>query len=180
MAGMTKLLWKAIKKARELPAHDQDAVASVVLAMIDEETVVDFDDDTLAAIEEGLARAELGGFVADAPVADIDGAARRGAGWRRFSRQRGARSQSAAARRPARVDRAETRSVVLRRRFRSLGERHGVRRDTRAAAFQAIRRRRVELPRKSGYRFSERTCDNRRQSARPRFGRRRAHAGGER
>jgi len=73
MAGMTKLLWKAIKKARELPARDQDAVASVVLSMIDEKPVVDLDDDTLAAIEEGLAQAELGGFVTDNSVADIDG-----------------------------------------------------------------------------------------------------------
>ncbi|MGA2125424.1 MAG: hypothetical protein ABSG76_04640 [Xanthobacteraceae bacterium] len=69
---MTKLLWKAIKKARELPAHDQDAVASVVLSMVDEKTAIDFDDEALAAIEEGLAQAELGGFVSDDPEEDIE------------------------------------------------------------------------------------------------------------
>jgi len=69
---MTKLLWKAIKKARELPAHDQDAVASVVLSMVDEKTAVDFDDEALAAIEEGLAQAELGGFVSDDLTVDVE------------------------------------------------------------------------------------------------------------
>ena len=72
MAGMTKLLWKAIKKARELPAHEQDAVASVVLSMVDEKTAADLDDEALAAIEEGLAQAELGGFVLDDLAADIE------------------------------------------------------------------------------------------------------------
>jgi len=47
-------------------------VASVVLSMVDEKTVVDFDDDALSAIEEGLAQAELGGFVSDELAADID------------------------------------------------------------------------------------------------------------
>lgn len=68
MAGMTKLLEKAIEKARELPAEDQDAVAVAVLSMAEETPVVALDDDTRAAIREGLEQARRGEFVPDAEI----------------------------------------------------------------------------------------------------------------
>ena len=56
MIGMTKLLEKAIEKVRELPAEDQDTVAVAVLSMT-EETPVALNDETRAAIREGLEEA---------------------------------------------------------------------------------------------------------------------------
>ena len=70
---MTKLLERAIAKVRELPAEDQDAVAIAVLSMTGEETpLVHLDDDTRAAVLEGLAQAERGEFVPDDVVAEAD------------------------------------------------------------------------------------------------------------
>jgi predicted transcriptional regulator len=70
---MTKLLEKAIAKARELPAEDQDTVAIAVLSMTGEETpVVQLDAQTRAAVLEGLAQAERGEFVPDETVAEAD------------------------------------------------------------------------------------------------------------
>ena len=70
---MTKLLERAIAKVRELPAEDQDTVAVAVLSMTGEETpVVHLDDETRAAVLEGLAQAERGDFVADEIVAEAD------------------------------------------------------------------------------------------------------------
>jgi predicted transcriptional regulator len=68
MAGMTKLLEKAIEKLRELPAEDQDTVAVTVLAMT-EERPLSLDDDTREAIREGLAQARRGEYV---PEEEID------------------------------------------------------------------------------------------------------------
>jgi hypothetical protein len=70
MAGMTKLLRKAIRTLRELPAQDQDALAGILLSMIEERAgdgtaELILDEETLSAMEEGLAQAELGGFAAD-------------------------------------------------------------------------------------------------------------------
>ena len=74
---MTKLLEQAIAKVRELPAEDQDALAVALLSLAGETTeVVQLDDDTRAAIEEGLAQAQRGEFVSDENVAKAD--ARRG------------------------------------------------------------------------------------------------------
>jgi predicted transcriptional regulator len=67
MAGMTKLLEKAIEKVRELPAEDQDAVAIAVLSMTDE-TPVALDAETRAAIREGLEQARRGEFVPDEEI----------------------------------------------------------------------------------------------------------------
>jgi predicted transcriptional regulator len=67
MASMTKLLEKAIKRVRELPAEDQDAVAIAVLSMTDE-TPVALDLETRAAIREGLEQARRGEFVSDEQV----------------------------------------------------------------------------------------------------------------
>ena len=63
MAGMTKLLENAIAKVRELPAEDQDAVALAMLSMAEETPVVALDDETRAAIREGLEQARRGEFV---------------------------------------------------------------------------------------------------------------------
>lgn len=72
MAGMTKLLRKAIRRVRELPAQEQDALAHVLLSMAEEKAqVVDLDDDTLSAIEEGIAHAELGAIVSCDIVAEV-------------------------------------------------------------------------------------------------------------
>ena len=62
---MTKLLEKAIEKARELPPEDQDAVAVAVLSMAEETPVVALDEETRAAIREGLEQARRGEFVPD-------------------------------------------------------------------------------------------------------------------
>jgi predicted transcriptional regulator len=62
-SGMTKLLDKAIAKVRELPDEDQDALGAVMLSMIDEDVAVPLDDETRAAIREGLEQARRGEFV---------------------------------------------------------------------------------------------------------------------
>jgi predicted transcriptional regulator len=70
---MTKLLEQAIEKVRELPAEDQDALAAALLSLAGETTeVVQLDDDTRAAIEEGLAQARRGDFASDEDVAEAD------------------------------------------------------------------------------------------------------------
>jgi len=67
---MTKLLEKAIDKVRELPEDEQEAVAAVMLQMAGgDPPVVKLDDETRAAIREGLAQAERGEFVPDEVVA---------------------------------------------------------------------------------------------------------------
>jgi predicted transcriptional regulator len=67
---MTKLLEKAIDKVRELPEDEQEAVAAVMLQMAGGDApVVKLDDETRAAIREGLAQAERGEFVPDEVVA---------------------------------------------------------------------------------------------------------------
>jgi predicted transcriptional regulator len=69
----TKLLEKAIAKVRELPAEDQDTFAVALLSMAGEDTpIVHLDDETRAAVREGLAQAERGEFVADEVVAEAD------------------------------------------------------------------------------------------------------------
>jgi predicted transcriptional regulator len=73
MGAMTKLLERAMEKMRELPAKDQDALASALLSITGEQTeVLRLDDETRAAIEEGLAQAERGEFVPDEVVAEAD------------------------------------------------------------------------------------------------------------
>ena len=65
---MPKLLEKAIAKARELPAEDQDAVAVIILSMAEETPVLALDEETRAAIREGLEQARRGEFVSDAEI----------------------------------------------------------------------------------------------------------------
>ncbi len=58
---------------RELPAEDQDGLANALLAITGEETaVVHLDDETRAAVEEGIAQAERGEFVSDEVIAAGD------------------------------------------------------------------------------------------------------------
>jgi predicted transcriptional regulator len=68
MAGTTKLLEKAIARVRELPAEDQDAVAVAVLSMAEKTPIVVLDDETRAAIREGLEQARRGEFVPDEEI----------------------------------------------------------------------------------------------------------------
>lgn len=67
---MTKLLDQAIAKARELPDEDQDTLGAVLLAMTDEAAagVAPLDDETRAAIREGLEQARQGRFVPDEEI----------------------------------------------------------------------------------------------------------------
>jgi hypothetical protein len=66
---MTKLLEKAIAKARELPENDQDSIAVMLLSMTSEDPQIDpIDDATRAAILEGLAQARRGEFVPDEEI----------------------------------------------------------------------------------------------------------------
>jgi predicted transcriptional regulator len=70
---MTKLLERAIERMRELPAQDQDALANALLSLAGEPTpVVSLDDDTRAAIAEGLAQATSGDFVSDEEVRNAE------------------------------------------------------------------------------------------------------------
>jgi predicted transcriptional regulator len=72
-AMMTKLLDKAIAKVRELPAEDQDTIATAVLSLVGEDTpVVHLDEETRAAVLDGLAQAERGEFVPDEVIAEAD------------------------------------------------------------------------------------------------------------
>jgi predicted transcriptional regulator len=66
---MTKLLDKAIAQARALPPEDQDALAAVLLSMTDEGAgIAPLDDETRAAIREGLEQARRGEFVPEAEI----------------------------------------------------------------------------------------------------------------
>jgi predicted transcriptional regulator len=74
---MTKLLEQAIARVRELPEEDQDALANALLFLTSEAgPVIHLDEETRAAVEEGLAQARRGDFVPDEEVAKAD--ARRG------------------------------------------------------------------------------------------------------
>jgi predicted transcriptional regulator len=68
---MTKLLEKAIARARRLPAEDQDTVAVAILTMAEETPIADLDDETRAAIREGLEQARRGEFASDAEIEAI-------------------------------------------------------------------------------------------------------------
>lgn len=68
-AVMTRLLDQAIAKVRELPDEEQDALALTLLSMTDAEaSVLPLDDETRAAIREGLAQARRGEFVPDQEI----------------------------------------------------------------------------------------------------------------
>ena len=70
--GMTKLLEQAIAKVRELPAEDQDTLAVVLLSMAaDGSAIPPLDEETRAAIREGLDQARQRQFAADEEIAAI-------------------------------------------------------------------------------------------------------------
>jgi predicted transcriptional regulator len=66
---MTKLLEKAIAKVRELPEAEQDSVAVMLLSMTTDDPQIEaVDEETRAAILEGLDQARRGEFVPDAEI----------------------------------------------------------------------------------------------------------------
>ena len=66
---MSKLLEQAIAKARTLPEEEQDALGAVLLSMTeDDASIVALDDETRAAIREGLEQARRGEFVPDEEI----------------------------------------------------------------------------------------------------------------
>jgi predicted transcriptional regulator len=68
---MTKLLEQAIAKVRELPEDEQDTLAAIMLSMANSDASrFPLDQETEAAIREGLAQAERGEFVPDEVVVE--------------------------------------------------------------------------------------------------------------
>lgn len=67
---MAKILDQAIAKARELSEQDQDALGAVMLSLAEDwpSGVDDLDDETRAAIREGIAQAKRGEFVPDEDI----------------------------------------------------------------------------------------------------------------
>ena len=67
---MTKILEKAIARVKELPEADQDTVGAVMLALADEASAMPdgLDEETRAAIREGLNEARRGDFVSDEEI----------------------------------------------------------------------------------------------------------------
>jgi predicted transcriptional regulator len=67
---MTKLLETAIAKLRELPEADQDEAAELLLLLAEKNAEpVKIDDETRAAIQEGVEQARRGEFVSDEDMA---------------------------------------------------------------------------------------------------------------
>jgi len=71
---MTKLLEQAIEKLRALPVEDQDVFASLVLTDL-AGFIEPLDDETRAAIQEGLEQARRGEFASDEEMEAL---------WKRF------------------------------------------------------------------------------------------------
>jgi hypothetical protein len=69
---MTKLLEQAIAEVRKLPPKEQDEIAEMLLWAIETRNgSIPLDEETIAAIEEGLAQANRGEFATDAEIADL-------------------------------------------------------------------------------------------------------------
>jgi predicted transcriptional regulator len=69
---MTKLLELAIAEVRKLPPEEQDETAQMLLWAIEARSgSIPLDDETIAAIEEGLGQAGRGEFASDAEIADL-------------------------------------------------------------------------------------------------------------
>ena len=71
---MTKLLDKAIERVRKLPPDAQDELAIALFTMADD-VPEELDDETRAAIRQGLAEAERGEFATPEEMEAL---------WRRF------------------------------------------------------------------------------------------------
>jgi predicted transcriptional regulator len=70
---MTKLLEQALARIRELPEEDQDAIAAAIMSLANSDaSALPLDEQTRAAIREGLDQAERGEFVPDDVVAAAD------------------------------------------------------------------------------------------------------------
>ena len=70
MRRMTKMLEEAIKKVRELPEAEQNEAAEMLLSVAAKnDEPVHLDDETRAAVQEGLEQAERGEFVSDEDMA---------------------------------------------------------------------------------------------------------------
>ncbi len=69
---MTKPLEQAIARVRELTDEEQDELARALLAMVGDASAFPLDDETRAAIREGLAQADRGEFVPDEVIAEAD------------------------------------------------------------------------------------------------------------
>jgi len=65
---MTKLLEKAIVKARELPAEDHEAVAIATRVMAEEMPVMALDEETMTAIRVGLGQERRGELAPDVEI----------------------------------------------------------------------------------------------------------------
>jgi predicted transcriptional regulator len=67
---MTRMLEEAIKKVRELPDSAQDEAAEMLFSVAAKQGgPIRVDDDTRAAIQEGMAQARRGEFVSDDDMA---------------------------------------------------------------------------------------------------------------
>ena len=67
---MTKLLEQALEEVRKLPDADQDQVAEALFDLAAQRREpVHLDDDTRAAVREGLAQARRGEFASDEEMA---------------------------------------------------------------------------------------------------------------
>ena len=71
--SVTKILEHAIAKVRSLPAEDQDVLGAIMLALSDESLteVGELDDETRAAVQEGIDQAKRGEFVSEDEVAAL-------------------------------------------------------------------------------------------------------------
>ena len=73
---MTKLLEEAVLRVRGLPEDDQDALAVAIFSMADADlSPLSIDQETRAAIREGIEQARLGEFVPEEKIEAI---------WSRF------------------------------------------------------------------------------------------------
>jgi predicted transcriptional regulator len=74
---MTKILEQAIAKARTLSDEDQDTLGVIWLSLAEEWPIGadDLDDETRAAIREGIEQAKRGEFVSDEEMQTL---------WKRF------------------------------------------------------------------------------------------------
>ena len=70
---MTKILDKAIARARTLPAEAQDVLGALILALSEEELaqIGTLDDETRAAVREGLNQARRGEFASEEDIAAL-------------------------------------------------------------------------------------------------------------
>ena len=69
ITAMTKLLEEAVAKVRDLPDGDQDALAVAMLSIAETEApVMAMDEQTRAAIREGMEQARRGEFVPDVEI----------------------------------------------------------------------------------------------------------------